>query len=130
MRWEMTDNLWPNDFGDISKKTPVGILREQAKALGARTSNIVTGRIMTVAAGDGKFRHIFTLYCVPLGYSNNMFYIDHGIDLYPVEIFLEGEPGPSAVAETEEEFIAKLKDLFSREKSKKTIASLIAQSKE
>src|SRR5262249_29484783 len=126
----MTDDLWPASFGDIDKKTPVGILREQAQALGAKTANIVNGRIMTFATVDGKVRHVFSLFCGPLAYSANLFHIDHGVELYPVEFFLEGEAGPSAIAGTQEEFVLRLKDIFSRDKTKKIIASLIAQSKQ
>jgi hypothetical protein len=126
----MADNLWPMDFGELPPNTPVAILREQARGLGARTGNIVVGRVQTVGGGVGKFRHAFNLYCAPLGYAIDLFYVDHGIDLYPTEIHVLGEEGQPLRAETAEQFTSQLKDVFSREKTKRTIASLIAQSRQ
>jgi hypothetical protein len=126
----MPENLWPTDFGEVAQKTPVAILREQANALGDRTANIVVGKVsMSPQTFNGGFVYEFDLYSAPLGYSEGLLTITHGIELYPVRIRpLDG--GDDVVATTPDEFAARLKDLFSREKTKKTIASLIAQSKE
>jgi hypothetical protein len=130
----MAENLWPTDFGELAQKTPVAILREQAQALGERTANVVVGRVASGAEGPGKFRHILNLYSAPLGYLTELLWIEHGIDLYPVEIRLTGysnEPlNDPVLAANPDEFNARLKEMFSREKTKKTIASLLAQSKE
>ena len=125
----MSDNLWPTDFGETDKKTPVGILREQAQALGTRTANIVVGRV-TTETYMGKFRHSFHLWCSPLGFETPLFHIVHGMDLYPVEIFLHPEPRGFASASNQEEFTNRLKEIFSREETKKTIGVLLAQSKQ
>lgn len=129
----MYENLWPTDFGELAERTPVAILREQAQALGQRTANIVVGRVSSGSAGPGgNFIHHLSLYSSPLGYSTELLWIDHGIDLYPVQIRVPGDPNTNTpiVAANPSEFAAQLKDVFSREKTKKTIASLIAQSKE
>ena len=42
-----TTSLWPDDFGTIAVPSPVAILRQQAVALGAKTGNIVVGRVYT-----------------------------------------------------------------------------------
>ncbi len=125
----MSENLWPADFGEIVLRTPVSILREQALALGQRTSNIVVGRVFPAGAPAGRFRHAFALVCAPLGYQATFLYVEHGIELYPVDIFVEGEEGPPIRSDTPEDFAARLKEIFAREKTKRTIASLIAQSR-
>ncbi|HEV3440304.1 MAG TPA: hypothetical protein VG122_23320, partial [Gemmata sp.] len=65
----------------------------------------------------------------PLGYSTELLVVYHGIDLYPVVMQVFGDPNLINVA-SPEEFTTRLKEIFSREKIKKTIASLIAQSNE
>lgn len=125
----MTENLWPTDFGKVVERTPVSILREQALGLGERTSNIVIGRVTSRPEPPEKFAHTLHLYSSPLGYSTELLTIYHGIDLYPVAIRVPGDPD-LIDATNPEEFTASLKEIFSRGKIKKTIASLIAQSNE
>jgi hypothetical protein len=127
----MPENLWPTEFGEIGLKTPVSILREQAQGLGSRTANVVVGRVQSVgSSGPGRFRYVLYLYSAPLAYSMPLLYVEHGIGLYPVDIGVDGDPNARAPANSPEELIDCLKEIFSREKTKKTIASLIAQSKE
>ena len=123
----MSDNLWPTDFGTIGEKTPVSILREQGGALGARTGNTVLGRVVTGGATPGKFQQVFSIYCPPLSYQMKLFEVDHDIALYPANIFVDGIPDPF-IANNPDEFTAHLKAIFSLDKTKKIIASLIAQS--
>jgi hypothetical protein len=123
----MPENLWPTDFGEVAQKTPVAILREQGQALGERTANVVVGSVSPRRADNDEFEYDFNLYSAPLGYNTWLFRIQHGIDLYPVRIVL---PNEQHDATTPEEFTAQLRNLFARDKTKKTIASLIAQSKE
>jgi hypothetical protein len=125
----MPENLWPEDFGEVAQKTPVSILREQGYALGGRTANIVVGLVNSHANGPDSFRHDFSLYSAPLAYRSRFLSIAHGIDLYPVSLELVGEGNLPPVA-TPDEFAIVLKEVFAREKTKKIIASLIAQSKE
>ncbi|VTT97484.1 Uncharacterized protein OS=Chloroherpeton thalassium (strain ATCC 35110 / GB-78) GN=Ctha_1689 PE=4 SV=1 [Gemmataceae bacterium] len=125
----MAENLWPADFGQLTEKTPVSILREQAAALGERTANVVFGRVSTDSRG-GEFVHHFELYAPVLGYSAGIFSVQHGIDLYPVKLQWSGGGTTTANASDPNEFQTRLKELFSSEKTKKTIASLLAQSKE
>ena len=70
------------------------------------------------------------LYSAPLGYQVPFLAVEHGIDLYPVTIQVEGDEGLPLEAGDPDEFAARLKEVFSREKTKKTIASIMAQSKE
>lgn len=125
----MSENLWPEDFGTLTLETPVGMLREQATALGQRTSNIVVGRVLSESVGSGRFRHLFALYCAPLNYHAPFLAVEHEIDLYPVSLQVEGESGPPLQAATSEELAAKLKEIFSRPRTKQLVASLITQSR-
>jgi hypothetical protein len=124
----VSENLWPTDFGEVAVMTPVSMLREQALALGQRTANLVIGHVNAGVGAAGRFRHVLSFYCPPLGYRAPLLSIEHGVDLYPVDLIIEGEERKLS-AVNPDDFAAKLKDVFSREKTKKTIASLIAQSK-
>src|SRR5262245_6469736 len=128
-RCGVSENLWPDDFGEIPLRTPVSILREQALALGQRTANIVVGRVLPGSAPTGRFRHCLQLVCAPLGYQSTFLEVDHDIELYPADIRLDGEQDPPIRAANPDDFSAKLREIFSREKTKRIIASLIAQSK-
>lgn len=122
------NSLWPTDFGEVPVLTPVAILRQQGGALGQQTQNIVIGRVET--SGDGQlFYQNFSLYCPPLGYQVLLLQVRHGIDLYPAEIIVTGEGSPLAAASSDE-LKSKLKEVFAHERTKKIIASLIAQSKQ
>lgn len=123
-----TVSLWPTDFGERSDVlTPLAILRQQGSILGEQTKNIVFGRVSTSSEGD-TFVQQFSVQCPPLGYSTNLIAVKHGIDLYPATVILANEQGPYQDARNSEELKAILKDIFARPKTKKTIASLLAQS--
>jgi len=127
----MSENLWPTGFGEIALRTPPPILREQAVALGQRTANIVVGRAVALgASGPGKFRYALMLYSSLLAYEMPLVTLEHGIELYPVEIHSEGDEGAPMIANNPDQLLSHLKAVFSQEKTKRIIASLIAQSKE
>jgi hypothetical protein len=122
------NSLWPTDFGEVAVLTPVAILRQQGAALGQQTQNIVVGRVST--AGDGQsFYQNFSLYCSPLGYQTHLLQVRHGIDLYPAEIIVTGEAAPLTAA-SPDDLKTKLREVFAHERTKKIIASLIAQSRQ
>ncbi len=127
----MSKNLWPVDFGVVTEQTPVGILREQGDALGQRTGNIVVGRVDSNRAQPGIFTYTFNLYFSPLSYQFPLLHISHGIELYPVDISIEGKEGEPSCPSTRKEFSEEGYNTFFRnEEVKKVIASLIAQSKQ
>ncbi len=105
----MSENLWPDDFGVLTVQTPVGILREQAVGLGQRTANIVTGQIQSVPTDQpGRIRHVFHIYCSPLSYRIPLLYVEHGIDVYPVDIHVDGDSGElHSMPPTAEQFSAR-----------------------
>ena len=124
----MAENLWPENFGELNVTTPVAILRENATGLGDRTKNIVVASVQPGSpSAPDKFRYLLYLRSGMLNYQMPLLYIEHGIELYPVEIRVEGVPDVQAT--NPEELLTRLKEIFSSEKTKKTIASLIAQAK-
>lgn len=123
-----TANLWPVDFGEPALLTPLAILRQQATALGAVTNNIVVGRVATRSQGEG-FVHHFSLYCSPLAYEANFLLVRHGIDLYPANVQIFNDAN-GRTANDPDQLRAILKEMFANERTKKIIASLLAQSRQ
>lgn len=124
-----TVSLWPADFGESVLLTPVAILRQQGAALGEQTKNIVIGRV-TTGGNRNEFLQTFFIYCAPLGYQTPLFSVKHGIDLYPASVYLANEEPVEQTAANPDELKAILKEVFARPKTKKIIASLLAQSRQ
>jgi hypothetical protein len=124
-------DLWPEDIGRLpaDKKAPVAILKEQAAALGKRTSNIVEAEVEARSAAFGAFRHDFYLVGPFLNdYRYRLFWISNGINLYPVKVDFEGFENHSASARTEEELKQLLRKIFESDKTRRVIAAIYAQS--
>ena len=117
----MSENLWPKDFGEIALRTPVAILREQAKGLGRYAENIVVGRVVSETAGINKFRHWLNFYCSPLTYQMAFLFLDHDINLYPADIYLAGEDQNAIRVENAEEFTARLKEMLRGRKPRRSL---------
>ena len=124
-----TASLWPADFGEFPLLTPLAILRQQGAALGEQTKNIVYGRVATRSNAD-QFSQWFSIYCAPLVYSTDLIVVYHGIDLYPARVLVVGEETSGQTASTPDELKAILKEIFARPRTKKIIASLLAQSRQ
>jgi hypothetical protein len=124
-----TASLWPPDFGEPVLLTPLAILRQQGAALGEQTQNIVVGRVTTQSEGD-TFVQRFSLYCPPLGYQSVLFVVKHGIELYPATIVVANDLGANLTASNPEDLKRHLKNLFAHAKTKKIVASLLAQSRQ
>jgi hypothetical protein len=120
-------SLWPTDFGTIPEPTPISILRQQGVLLGEQTSNIVVGRVVTRGSG-ANFLQMFSLFCPPLGYSIDLLYVSHGVELYPATVNIVAGEGPTLSANNANELREHLKNLFALPKTRAIIASLIAQS--
>jgi hypothetical protein len=130
----MPDNLWPDDFGTTTITPPISILREQGRALGSRTGNIVVGRVIPLEAEPGRFSYRFDLWCAPLSYRIDLLTINHDIQMYPAEIVTALIHPADSVnklqAANPEELTRHLRDIFARDATKRVIASLIAQSRQ
>lgn len=130
-------NLWPEDIAVTNAVAPVTILKEQASLLGERTKNLVEGSV--VAPGivrdvdfllKDRFSYGFNLVAPALNnYRYRLFSISHGVEFYPLTISgSEALNSDELQVNNEEEFFKALETIFSSEKTKRIIGSLIAQS--
>ncbi|HLG17223.1 MAG TPA: hypothetical protein VJH03_22420 [Blastocatellia bacterium] len=134
-------NLWPEDIAVTETVAPAAILKEQASLLGERTKNLVEGRVAPSAPSlrGGNFEYAFYLVAPALdNYHYHLFSVSHGVEFYPLTIQPRGSFGLSGLlprgevelaVNNEEEFLEELAKLFSSDKTKHIIASLIAQSR-
>lgn len=121
-------NLWPEDVAMTDALAPVTILKEQASLLGQRTRNLVEARVSQRQSSKFDFCYYFELVAPALdNYIYRLFQILHNVEFYPVWIdFFEVSP---IEVQNEDEFILELEKIFSSEKTKRIISSLIAQSR-
>jgi hypothetical protein len=135
-------NLWPDDFGTFTLTPPITILREQAEFLGKKTRGMVGGRVLTSkeadhwtpAEGDpplrsfsGDLHHDFYLEVPSLdNYLYLLFAVVHPLDLYPLEL-LDNAANKTYQCKDEGEFVQRLQDLLSSDRTKKVISALLAQ---
>ncbi len=122
-----TRDLWPDDIKVDEMVTPLSILKEQASLLGQKTQNLVEAEVQTKPLG-ADFSHSFFLVAPPLdNYRYKLFEIHHPIDMYPVKI-VDENGGIRYEPRSQDEFIAKLREVLTSEKTKSVIRALIAQS--
>ncbi len=122
-----TQDLWPADIATTELRSPVAILREQATLLADKTEGLIVGNVRTVTLGE-QLQHTFMFVAPALShYTFDLFSFTHGPSLYPVEAF--DEAGLLIPIQSEEEFLNFLRDLFSSERTKQIIHSLIAHSR-
>ena len=119
-------DFWPDDIAQVTEVPPVTILRQAASALGQRTNNLVEATIKTSRTGGGELQHEFVLVAPALdSYSYTLFSVTHEVLYYPVCVLFEGA---RLDIHTEEDFVAKLKEILSAPLTKKIVQSLVAQS--
>ena len=123
-------NLWPTDLAPTVERTPLAILKEQAAQLGARTKNLLEGRVTTRVYAQGEdrlFQHTFSVVAPALdGYTYRLLEVKHGLDPYPVTVGVS----PTYVEEelaSEAEFIEYLRRVFASDETRRIIGSLLAQ---
>ena len=133
-------DLWPDGIEHISVKPPVAILREQGTLLGKKTSNIVEGGVVSVAAPESnRFEHIFYLASKALDYRYELLRISHSIDMYPLDInpdedvYLElpfeiRQQIENLAVDSEDSFMEILKAIFATEKVRKIIGAIMSLS--
>jgi hypothetical protein len=123
----MEENLWGEIDLEPFSTTPLDIIRKQAHQLGKITNNIVLGSIETLRSAP-KFRFAFNLVAPALeGYTYNLFWIEQGLDPYPVEITIENER--SSIYHEESTFKVALQQELSSPRTHNLIRSLVNQSK-
>ena len=138
-------DLWP----EIEQSTvvpPVAILREQAAALGNKTSHLLEGRVDSRTDGAGNFIHSFYVVAPTLdNYTYNLFSISHGADAYPVTVSRPQRMGPdkhiirlgpdnrplpeTLIINSEKELLDYLREVLNSDKTKRIVGSLLAQVK-
>lgn len=154
-------DLWPNDItvDQVTLKSPVNILREQASLLSQKTKNLVKARVKPYVhhktaspeiwyqvAKDSlisspspleqsaqKFEYSFELIAPVLdNYSYLLFVVAYDVNIYPVAISLakdlRAEISIEPQANSEDEFLALLRRIFTAPKTRSIIQALIAQS--
>lgn len=131
-------DLWPEDIAVNEVLAPVAILKHQAALLGERTKNLVEGSVTQRKrqfSDDIGFTYDFYLVAPALDfYRYRLFSISHSVDFYPLSIQdsgvfeLDGRESKLEVND-EEGFIHVLAKIFSSEKTKGIISSLLAQSR-
>jgi hypothetical protein len=129
-------DLWP-DIEQSNVVPPVGILREQAAALGKKTGHLLEGRVDTRIGEDGNFIHSFYIVAPTLdNYSYRLFSIIHGANQYPVtvphprrmEAGLRPYPQTQRIG-SEKLLVNYLREVLNSEKTKRIVGSLLAQVK-
>src|SRR4051794_23147717 len=126
-------DLWPEDLGhETSILMPVHIMREQASKLTERTKGLLEGHVESTApSGDSdSFSHSFFIVAPAVdNYKHLLFWVNHRIAGYPVNVCQPGQPASTTnVAKDEESFVEKLKAIFAQDKTKAIIQALLAQS--
>ncbi|PZN82097.1 MAG: hypothetical protein DM484_07035 [Candidatus Methylumidiphilus alinenensis] len=138
------NDIWAEDIGITTVKTPVAILKEQASLLGRKTQNLVVGEVISSsqdAIEEPKITQRFNIKAPALGnYRYNLFSISHGIDIYPLTIYLEnsivselattnlilGSHNPRLIR-SEEEFLGILNRILKSKRTKQVVHALLAQ---
>ena len=124
-------SLWPDDIAVTDAVAPVVLLKEQASLLGQETQNLVEARVHPGQSrySEYPFVYYFELVAPALdNYRYRLFEISHGVGFYPVRIEFEEFACPRD-AISENDFMEELAKIFSSERTKRIISSLIAQSK-
>ncbi|MEZ4713448.1 MAG: hypothetical protein R3A44_40045 [Caldilineaceae bacterium] len=112
----MTD-LWPENLGEQQFDSPVSIMREQANLLGDKTSNLVKAEVKAGSMDNGHFVYHFYIVAPTLNnYHFLLFTVEHEIELYPLEIYIDEvlgkELGAKEPFQTLEEHRKSIADLF------------------
>jgi len=117
-------DFW-GEIAPAAVRTPLAILREQAALLGAKTKNLIEATVATSVNGP-QFQRRFNLVVPSLGnYTYELFWVTHGIEMYPIIVPLA--PPKDRELTTEQEFTEWLRGKLSSDATKKIIVNLLAQ---
>lgn len=124
-----TVNLWGVLPEPVGSRPPVTILREQAAFLGNATNNILVGEVTRVTSTRRwPFRYDFDIRAAALDdYIYSVLSIQHGVEMYPVEL---NDTEGKKECNNEEEYLYAIADVLSSERVRKAISSLLTLSKE
>ena len=84
----LAPDLWPTDLlSPPLAPTPIAVLKQQGKALGARTHNFVYGEVETEPNPQGTtFAHKLVLVAPFIRYRRPLLYVNHGLHPYPATV--------------------------------------------
>lgn len=127
-----TQNLWGDIKAEESVRTPTNVLKEQAAALSQMTKGILYGKVEVGSRGN-KFKIGLSIVAPAINdYEFEVVYVEHDIELYPVNVVAAWEPYESRKrieCQNEEEFTVALGQILGSKRVSQVISSLIAQSK-
>ncbi len=118
----MAEDLWPGNIAESNLVTPLAILREQAALLGDKTKQLVRGEVDTQTVGSMLVHH-FNVLAPTLNYRYELFTVQHGVNFYPLVV----KSSEVTQVSSEEEFKAKLKQLFADRHTVNVVHSILAQ---
>lgn len=99
-------DLWPENITEITYKSPLAILKEQAKFLGEKTNNLIVASVGKVSSVNQQFAYQFYIVAPTLDYLYRLFSIQYGVEPYPLEVImneaLAEEMGGERIEEREE----------------------------
>lgn len=83
-------NLWPNNISETNDVSPVSLLREQANLLGEKTKNLVVADVSRGSFDNQNFVYHFYIVAPTLNnYRYRLFTVEHGIEMYPLTIYMD-----------------------------------------
>jgi hypothetical protein len=134
-------DLWPADLSSSKDlRSPLRVLKEQATALGRKTSGLVEGKTETLLGqpewaevqglpGGEKSVHSFYLVAPVINYRRRLLQVAHSpIEFYPLALRADLENAYTHQVYGEAEFAARLRDLFGDPQTIRIIQALISQS--
>ena len=123
------DDLWPVEFDTGPEPPPLTILRAQAERLARKTKGLVEAFVTTEGNQSSLF-HVFYLRVPSMeGYTYRLLRVTQHLDPpYPLHITAADRSGKEDTrqADSEEQFIAILREILSSEATKKIVAALLA----
>jgi hypothetical protein len=131
-------DLWPDDIAktDPSIVTPVVILREQAERLTEKSKGLIEGRVIRERLGVANKIWLSFYLIAPVldNYRCHLFRVEHGMGCYPVRLapsvdLPDHDNTKYLIIHDEEEFLETLREIFSAQKTRRLIRTLVAQSK-
>jgi hypothetical protein len=125
-----TLDLWPDDLSVASEPIVAAILRQQGRALAEKTKGYLEGEVYS-RPERGKeayaFLHDFRIHAPTFNdYRYSLLDVRHDFDEFPVSIRFK-PTGEEYTACSEDEFVDRLKRLFSHPKTTQMIRTLLAQ---
>jgi hypothetical protein len=124
-----SENLW-GDLPEVQdERTPLTILKEQGERLKGLSKGILFGEITAGGLSTARFTYEFSIVAPLIGnYRYRLLGVQWELDFYPLEIvFYTTDMRYKCLKE--EDFIEKLREIFTDKKTKDTIQKLLTHSR-